>query len=306
MIATFFTKSNPIHYMLAFIYLILLFYIKGSHDFSSLFSLVLLLISVFFVNFIISKNTLNKNNNFGIVAICFFIGLFIEELQSYDLLFSNIFLLLALRRIYSIRSPLKINKKVFDAAFWILMSSIFYTPILLFFILLLITMLLYSHFNPKTILIIIFAIISGSSFIYCLEIINSGYFSLFEFINISLFEITTNGIYLLSFNDNSFIDFKWSFKIVILLVFLTGFTSLYIWNGFVKTNERRRSITLVLSTTVLSLIIVLNNLNSSAFVFLLLPIIVIFTSCLERSKSSIIRNLILSICILVPYLSVLF
>ena len=186
------------------------------------------------------------------------------------------------------------------------MSSIFYTPILLFFILLLITVLLYSHFNPKTILIIIFAIISGSSFIYFLEIINSGYFSLFEFINISLFEITTNGIYLLSFNDNSFIDFKWSFKIVILLVFLTGFTSLYIWNGFVKTNERRRSITLVLFTTVLSLIIVLNNLNSSAFVFLLLPIIVIFTSYLERSKSSIIRNLILSISILLPYLSVLF
>ena len=99
MIATFFTKSNPIHYILAFLYLIFLFYIKGSHDFSALLSLPLLLISIFFVNFIISKNTLNKNNNFGIVAICFFIGLLVEDLQSYDLLLSNIFLLLALRRI---------------------------------------------------------------------------------------------------------------------------------------------------------------------------------------------------------------
>jgi hypothetical protein len=306
MIATFFTKSNPIHYILAFIYLMLLFYIKGSHDFPALLSLPLLLLSTFFVNFIISKNTLNKNNNFGIVAICFFIGLLIEDLQSYDLLISNIFLLLAIRRIYSIRTPLNINKKVYDAAFWILMSSIFYTPILLFFILLLITLLLYSHFNLNTILIIIFAIISGASFIYFLEIINSGYFSLFEFIKISLFEITTNGIYLLSFNDNSFIDFKWSFKIAILLVFLTFFISLYMWNGFVKTNERRRSITLVFLTTALSLIIVLNNLNSTTFVFLLLPVIVVFTSYLERSKSSIIKNLILSLSLILPYLSVIF
>jgi len=284
----------------------LLFYIKGSHDFPALLSLPLLLLSTFFVNFIISKNTLNKNNNFGIVAICFFIGLLIEDLQSYDLLISNIFLLLAIRRIYSIRTPLNINKKVYDAAFWILMSSIFYTPILLFFILLLITLLLYSHFNLNTILIIIFAIISGASFIYFLEIINSGYFSLFEFIKISLFEITTNGIYLLSFNDNSFIDFKWSFKIAILLVFLTFFISLYMWNGFVKTNERRRSITLVFLTTALSLIIVLNNLNSTTFVFLLLPVIVVFTSYLERSKSSIIKNLILSLSLILPYLSVIF
>ena len=306
MIATFFTKSNPIHYILAFLYLIFLFYIKGSHDFSALLSLPLLLISIFFVNFIISKNTLNKNNNFGIVAICFFIGLLVEDLQSYDLLLSNIFLLLAIRRIYSIRTPLNINKKVYDAAFWILMSSIFYTPILLFFILLLITLLLYSHFNLNTILIIIFAIISGASFIYFLEIINSGYFSIFEFIKISLFEITTNGISLLSFNDNSFIDFKWSFKIAILLVFLTVFISLYMWNGFVKTNERRRSITLVLLTTVLSLIIVLNNLNSTTFVFLFLPVIVIFTSYLERSKSSIIKNLILSLSLILPYLSLIF
>ena len=306
MIATFFTKSNPIHYILAFLYLIFLFYIKGSHDFSALLSLPLLLISIFFVNFIISKNTLNKNNNFGIVAICFFIGLLVEDLQSYDLLLSNIFLLLAIRRIYSIRTPLNINKKVYDAAFWVLMSSVFYTPVLLFFILLLITLLLYSHFNLNTILIIIFAIISGASFIYFLEIINSGYFSIFEFIKISLFEITTNGISLLSFNDNSFIDFKWSFKIAILLVFLTVFISLYMWNGFVKTNERRRSITLVLLTTVLSLIIVLNNLNSTTFVFLFLPVIVIFTSYLERSKSSIIKNLILSLSLILPYLSLIF
>ena len=306
MIATFFTKSNPIHYILAFLYLMLLFYIKGSYDFQALLSLLLLLISVFFVNFIISKNTLNKNNNFGIVAICFFIGLLIEDLQSYDLLFSNIFLLLALRKIYSIRTPLNINKKVFDAAFWILMGSIFYTQILLFFILLLITMLLYSHFNLNTILIITFAVISGASFIYFLEIINSGYFPLFEFIKTSFFEITRNGIYLLSFNKNSFVDFKWSFKIVILLVFLIGFTSLYIWNGFVKTNERRRSITLVILTTILSLIIVINNLNSTAFIFLLLPVIVIFTSYLERSKNLIIKNLILSISLILPYLSILF
>ena len=117
MIATFFTKSNPIHYVFAFLYLFGLFLAHLNYNvFSFLigaFSLFLLLISVLLANFIISKNDLNKKNNYSLVAICFFIGLFMEQIFFFDdILIANVFLLLAIRKIYSI-SYFKIKSGLF-------------------------------------------------------------------------------------------------------------------------------------------------------------------------------------------------
>ncbi|MDC0654624.1 hypothetical protein OAP23_01455, partial [Flavobacteriaceae bacterium] len=95
MIATFFTKSTPIHYVFAFIYLFGLFLAHlNSNVFNFLigaFSLFLLLASVLLAKFIISKNDLNKKNNYSLVAICFFIGLFMQEVFIFDdILIANI------------------------------------------------------------------------------------------------------------------------------------------------------------------------------------------------------------------------
>ena len=115
MIATFFTKSNPIHYLFAFLYLFGLFLAHLNYNVSSFligaFSLFLLLTSVLLANFIISKNYINKKNNYSLVAVCFFIGLFMEQIFVFDdILIANVFLLLAIRKIYSIRTPTNINK----------------------------------------------------------------------------------------------------------------------------------------------------------------------------------------------------
>ena len=313
MIATFFTKSNPIHYIFAFVYLSSLFFIKNSQiitgDLNTIVAYFVLLItlcsSILLIKFIISKNILNKKNNYGIVAVCFLIGLIIEESISYRVLFSNIFLLLALRKIFSLRTPININKKIFDAVFWILIASTFYSPTILFLTLLIVTLLLYSHFNLNNILVIIFAIISTISFLYILEISSHSYSSFFDFINLLFFEITTNGYSALFFKQEVVIDFKWSFNFVMIFIFIFIFSCLYVWKGFVKTNERRRSTTLILLTTTLSLII-LNLAIPETFIFLLFSIIVVFTTYLERSSSQVIKNLILILCLAAPYFSVLF
>jgi len=309
MIATFFTKSNPIHYIFVFVYLSTLFFIKNSQiitgDLNTIVAYFVLLItlssSILLIKFIISKNILNKKNSYGIVAVCFLIGLIIEESISYRVLFSNIFLLFALRKIFSLRTPTNINKKVFDAVFWILIASTFYSPTILFLTLLIVTLLLYSHFNLNNILVIIFAIISTISFLYILEISTDSYSSFWNFINLLFFEITSNGYSALFFKQEVVIDFKWSFNLVMIFIFMC----LYVWKGFVKTNERRRSTTLILLTTALSLII-LNLAMPETFIFLLFSIIVLFTSYLERCLSQVTKNLILILWLAAPYFFVLF
>jgi len=308
MIATFFTKSNPIHYVFALIYLSGLFIAYLNYNiFSFLIGflvLLLLLTAVLLTNFIISKNDLNKNNNYGIVAICFFVGLFMDQFFIYnDLLIANIFLLLAIRKIYSIRNPININKKIFDASFWILISSVFYTPTLYFFALLIIASILYSHLNFKNIIVSISAIISAIVILYLLKIINSGYLHPLDFTDILFFEIPSID-YISSFYKNLF-NFKWSVQIILFFTFLIPLTVVFIWNRFIKTNERRRTTTLILLTTILSLIIFVNNLSSTAFIFLLLPLIIIFTSFVEQSNRTVIKNLVLSISLLAPYILIL-
>jgi len=309
MIATFFTKSNPIHYVFAFIYLFGLFLTHLNYNvFSFLigaFSLFLLLTSVLLANFIISKNDLNKKNNYSLVAICFFIGLFMEQIFFFeDILIANVFLLLAIRKIYSIRNPININKKVFDAFFWILISSVFYIPTLYFFIVLIIALLLYSHFNLKNLVVVILAIISATTFLYLLEIINSGYLNPVDFINLLFFDFPTLD-YISSFYENVS-TINWPVKIIVFFSFLIPLIFIFIWNRVIKTNERRRTTTLILLTTILALIIYISNLNSMSFIFLFFPLIIIFTSCVEQARRELVKNLVLSIGLLAPYVLILF
>jgi len=309
MIATFFTKSNPIHYVFAFIYLFGLFLTHLNYNvFSFLigaFSLFLLLTSVLLANFIISKNDFNKKNNYSLVAICFFIGLFMEQIFFFeDILIANVFLLLAIRKIYSTRNPININKKVFDASFWILISSVFYIPTLYFFIVLIIALQLYSHFNLKNLVVVILAIISATTFLYLLEIINSGYLNPVDFINLLFFDFPTLD-YISSFYENVS-TINWPVKIIVFFSFLIPLIFIFIWNRVIKTNERRRITTLILLTTILALIIYISNLNSMSFIFLFFPLIIIFTSCVEQARRELVKNLVLSIGLLAPYVLILF
>ena len=309
MIATFFTKSNPIHYVFAFIYLFGLFLAHLNYNvFSFLigaFSLFLLLTSVLLANFIISKNDLNKKNNYSLVAICFFIGLFMEQIFFFDdILIANVFLLLAIRKIYSIRNPININKKVFDASFWILISSVFYIPTLYFFIVLIIALILYSHFNLKNLVVVILAIISATTFLYLLEIINSGYLNPVDFINLLFIDFPTLD-YISSFYENVS-TLNWPVKIIVFFSFLIPLIFIFIWNRVIKTNEIRRTTTLILLTTILALIIYISNLNSMSFIFLFFPLIIIFTSCVEQARRELVKNLVLSIGLLAPYVLILF
>ena len=309
MIATFFTKSTPIHYVFAFIYLFGLFLTHlNSNIFNFLigaFSLFLLLASVLLAKFIISKNDLNKKNNYSLVAICFFIGLFMQEIFIFDdILIANIFLLLAIRKIYSIRNPININKKVFDASFWILISSVFYIPTLYFFIILFTALILYSHFNLKNLVVIISAILSATIFLYLMEVISSGYINIVDFTTVLFFDIPTLD-YISSFDEN-ILNISWSIKTIVFFSFLIPLIVIFIWNMFIKKNERRRTTTLIFLTTILALIIFISNLNSMAFVFLFFPLIIIFTSCVEQARSKRVKNLVLSIGLLSPYLLILF
>ena len=146
MLTNLFSKSRPINYFLITIALLLVYLVNLFTDFSwstSSFSLVnkiilflVLGLSVFVVQFITFKNQLANQNLYSLFFYtCFFI-LFSTILDNNEVIVANFFVLLALRRIFSLHSLRDVKQKIFDAAFLILVASLFHFWSILFIMLL--------------------------------------------------------------------------------------------------------------------------------------------------------------------------
>jgi len=151
MLTSFFGKSSPINYLLTALV------IAGAYIFvvipaapeaitlrwglEHLLDLIVLVFSILLLDFIIRKNGLTLSNNYGIFLFgCFLLcisSVFIDQ----NIVIANLFIMLALRRMLSLRSGKKFQKKVLDAALWIGVATFFYfwsfllLPVLFFAIL---------------------------------------------------------------------------------------------------------------------------------------------------------------------------
>tara|TARA_B100001142_G_scaffold306021_1_gene335483 strand:+ start:235 stop:1146 length:912 start_codon:yes stop_codon:yes gene_type:complete len=300
MLATFFSRSNPTQYILiiflVIIYIVLKFNTSNFIINELIFTASLFItISYAITKFIISKNSLSKKNSYGLICLFVSICLMLEINFSYKIAISAFFLLLALRRMLSLRSPININKKVFDTSFWLLISSFFYPSTLIFFTLLIITLVLYAHLNLKNILIIIFSTISALSINYLASFLYSYNIDLNIFIE----------SYLLDFNKINFtyyFDTKTNLLTLSFLLFLLLFFLSYIWSSFIKTNERRRSTSLIILISICSFLII-DPLKQTSYIFLLFPYVVLISKFFENSKQSIFDSLIITALLITPFLS---
>jgi hypothetical protein len=88
--------------------------------------LLLLAAALFLTNFITRRNTLSKANTYAMFLFMVFLILFPTTLVNINIIISNFFLLLALRRLISLQSLITPKEKIFDASFWIFAAAIFH------------------------------------------------------------------------------------------------------------------------------------------------------------------------------------
>ncbi len=136
MITSVFKKSTPINFTLVVFLILVFFSIYQFQDFSWSNSALLilekvglltfLLASVFMTNFISKRNGLSKDSSYTILFYFLFILFFPSVLDNVNLIFSNFFILLALRRLISLQSLKASKEKIFDASLWIFLASVFH------------------------------------------------------------------------------------------------------------------------------------------------------------------------------------
>ncbi|MCH9661780.1 MAG: hypothetical protein K0U54_12820 [Bacteroidetes bacterium] len=144
MLTSFFGKSSPLNFLILSLYVLVLafgYFFKnfdGTIEMLSLGEVVLAIIlvigSLFLTHFTIKKNGLTLGNSFGIVLLSALLLLFPAWIFRWEIVVANGFMLLALRRIFSLKSPKNTERKILDASLWIALASFFsFWSILLLF-----------------------------------------------------------------------------------------------------------------------------------------------------------------------------
>lgn len=251
----------------------------------------IVLASLIVLNFLVSKNNLTKKNSYKLLLFSLFLIVIPITFQINTILISNLFILLALRRIISLRSNIKIKKKLFDAAFWIGIASLFYFWAILFFLLIIVALIFYSLGQIKNWIIPFIGLFTVIIIIVSFSMLIDNHFS--EASNY--------------FNTISF-DFS-TYNILYLIIGITILTSLGLWSLFfyIKNLKRiikrdRSSHILIVVVLLISAVIVLiaQNKNGSEFIFMFAPLTVIMANYLESIKEQWFAELFLWVLILTP------
>jgi hypothetical protein len=93
-------------------------------SFDILYSSILIIFIFLLSIFIISKNSILKNNQYTTLGLIIFSGFIYKTQLNSFIILSYLTLLLSIRKIYSLKTPKKTNKKLFDIGFWFSLSTI--------------------------------------------------------------------------------------------------------------------------------------------------------------------------------------
>jgi len=306
MITSIFNKSKPINFAIAFFITLLAFmvlhikYIEVSVTASFFFKQILLFfvcyVSILALSFIVGKNSLTQKSNYEIVLYSLFLLALPQTVSNPDIIYANFFVLLGYRRIISLHSQINVNKKLFDAAFWIGIAALFYFWALLFFVIIIITLFLYTDNNIKHVLIPFTGLLTVFLISMCVSIIC--YDSFFEIFS-SLPEV--------SYNFSNYNSMQHIVIITMLFSFGMWASIFYIKNIKQKKKTLRPLYYVVLFAVLIGFLIVAfaPNKNGSEFLFLFAPLAIIIANYIEIIQEKWFKELFLSIIIIVPFVILL-
>lgn len=299
MITSIFKKSKPINFIIVLVLVITLFIISNYTKFDTTLGVVLsetgklfvALFSVFVLDFIVSKNSFTQSNSYTIMVFGLLFAIFPETLKYVNLLMANLLVLFALRRLVSLHSKLHIKKKLFDAAFWITLASLFYLWTLLFLLIVVVALIYYWQNEAKNLIIPLLG---------CLTVL----ILLFSY-NIILYDVYIEED---TFNLNSSLNFE-AYNSPIHVIQIAVVASIYLWslifyfkNLADKNKKLRPAYFLIAWTSVIAILvgIIAPNKGGSEFIFLLAPFSIILANYLETISDRWFRESIVSLLIIIP------
>lgn len=157
MISSFFNKTQPIHYVILFGFVFLVFWgfnliwatenLSSSFIVSKLLHVSALIIGLFLADQMAKRGKMTDQSAFLLFFFVVQLILFPKVFLSGNTIFAHLFLIVAVQRLHNVKDLKSIKQKIFDAALLICIASMFTSWILFFFLLVLYTI---NTYNPKS------------------------------------------------------------------------------------------------------------------------------------------------------------
>lgn len=299
MISSLFGKTKPINFIIVLTLLCVLFVvvrifnininIEPSHILFVILTAIILIMSIFAINFIIIRNKLTETNTFAILFFSLLVFAFSRVLLDNNAIICNFFVLLALRRLISIKSLKSVKFKIFDAVLWILVASLFYKWALLYLLLVVVAIYFYDPRNIKNWMVIPIASTTFFLIAYAILILIDKQ----DFLE-------THYLAAFNFNMEFYLDWSNSSKLLVLFI-ITSFTGIWAFLKIGKSGVGRIiTMRLIAISFFIALVVVFLETSETVFPVLLtfFPAIIFVTNYLEALKKPRIREAILVIAIL--------
>lgn len=251
--------------------------------------------SVFILDFLVSKNKLTKKNSYQILLFTLFFILIPQVFLNSNLLLANLLILLALRRLVSLRSKKHQKKKILDATIWISLATLLYFWSALFFILIFAALFLYRISDIKNWFIPLIGLFLIGILTYAILIL----------LNINLADYTSRFSTNISFDFSSLNERSIIVGATILFAYFLWALFFYLNNLKNKAKSYRPSYLLVLFAAFIAfaIVIISPNKRGSEFIFLLAPLTIIVTNYLELIKENWFKEVLIWILIIAPIIN---
>jgi hypothetical protein len=213
---------------------------------------------------------------------------FPKVLDNYNLLLANFFILLSIRRLVSLQTLKAPKEKIFDAALWVFVASLFHFWAILFIFLVYISIIFHVSRDYRNWLIPFVSLFLAS-------IVFVFYALLFDKSAINTY-LSSNGInYGIDYFTNVYQNIAFSIYVVFLLFFILP----SIFSLTNKPLNLQASYKKVLFAALISIVIFVLSTNKSneVLVFTFLPMSIMATNMIEYLQNKIQQELILFISV---------
>lgn len=302
MITNIFEKTRPLNYLILAIALLICFCLYfysnellnnglKSVGFGILYFLISIS-SLALINFITLKNNLTKNNNFTVLIFFVFILFFPKIFQNGEVLIANFFLLLALRRLVSLKSMKEPKEKLFDASFWIFIAALFHFWSIVYILLVFVSIILHVSRDYKNWLIPFIALFSVSVLFFAVNLFLDNelteYLSRQSYLSLDFtyFETVYQNIALALFSS------------IALLFFINLVLTINIKALNLQSSYKKILISFILGVTIY---VLSADKNNSCLLFCFAPLAIMGGNFLEGFQNKLLREIILDVIIVLGF-----
>lgn len=302
MLTSFFSKSKPVNTIVVIVYMSLGFIMANfsvsnkGFDVGRTLKLIgvwlLYIFTMFVLNFISQKNELTRRTSFKILLFASFTLAFPNALLNAEIIVTGVFIILAIRRVLSLRSGRHMERKLFDAALCIGFASLVFFWSYIYILVILVALLYYGRSSWRYWIIPFLPFVALSILTICYVLY-----------------IEADSSFIIDFIDDNSFDFGQYSQIKLLLP-IAFIISFFFWTigSFLKESAAVSMalrptyiLVLVFALVALLFVVVVPGKNGREWYIFAIPFAIMATSFFENASSKWIAEVLLWIIILLPF-----